>query len=186
MSNNPFAHSHALHVDIPASAAESIPQTPSERTGPQSASFTNPDVVLGPGSGSENSRVQHDADSDRVQTHALNVGHGHALARSSQVPGHSHALAMVPSTPVQPGMEGAPSTPISPRPSRRATRRGSQFSVVEDHEEGNGDRKGDFIAEAAMLLGVMAGHFVAGYMGHVHEEPSSEQDGHDGDEKEDA
>ena len=64
--------------------------------------------------------------------------------------------------------------------------RGSLFSLAEDDDEREGDRKpeDDFIAETAAMLGVMAGHFLAGHI--VHEEPSSENGGHDDDEKEDA
>lgn len=165
MSHNPFTHSHALHVVIPTTAApESMPKTPSERTGPHGASFTNPDAV--PGSSKNqlvDTRVQHDGES---------LTHSHSLVG-----------ATVPSTPVQSGAQGVPPTPITPRASRRATRTGSRFSVGEDHEQQEGDGKGEFIAEAAMMLGVMAGHLVAGYL--EHEEPSSKKGGH-GDEKEDA
>ena len=170
MSNSPFAHSHAaLHVAIPAATTNSVAQAPSERTGPQSASFTNPDVVLGPNGDSTN------ADNDPAQSHAL---------LRADTDGHGHEFDVVPSTPVQSGAEGVPPTPTTPRASRRTTRRGSLFSLGEDDDEREGDSKGDFIAEAAAMLGVMAGHFLASHI--VHEEPSSENGGHDDDEKEDA
>ncbi|KAI1788336.1 hypothetical protein LXA43DRAFT_646419 [Ganoderma leucocontextum] len=186
MSTRPFAHSHALHVVIPTTSAEPVPQTPAEPTGPHSASFTNPDVARGLGNDPAQTRVQRDADTvfnDPEHGDTLNrtAGRGHQLGPSSSVLGNGHALAMVPTTPVRPGAVRVPSTPVSPRASRRATRTGSRFSVGEDHEERDDDRKGDFIAEAAMMLGVMARHLITGYM--EHEEPSSEMDDHDGDEK---
>ncbi|KAM5544951.1 hypothetical protein V8D89_001062 [Ganoderma adspersum] len=174
------SHAAALHIAIPTATTDSVAQAPSERTGPQSASFTNPDVVLGPNGDSTNTLLQHDADNDPTQSHALmhtdTGGHGHPFARS--------ALNAVPSTPIQSGVEGVPSTPTSPRASRRTTRRGSLFSAGEDHDGREGDRKGDFIAEAAAMLGVIAGHFIAGHI--MHEEPSSENGDHDDEEKEDA